>query len=139
MPSSNRHDLFGDFLAEPRKSLGGIVQYVHDRLRSRTRTHREIREKEPSQDTKALECLLCLRRFSRAEVLRGLYRLETMVCSFCYARMQKAPVSVSCFGKPTTILLNGKRELGYEKEDPECASRCPDRDVCRKVVMGNSV
>ena len=86
-------------------------------------------------DTKILECLLCLRRYSEADILGGLYWLETKVCSYCYAEMQQKPHHISCFGKPTTILPNGKRLYGYNPKVEECASWCPDRKICARIVV----
>lgn len=84
----------------------------------------------------ALECLLCEQRFSRQEIERGEYRLETMICSYCYARMQRAPYERCCFGKPTLIQLDGKRLYGYNPKAEECERICPDRVVCRLIVLG---
>ncbi len=81
-----------------------------------------------------LECLRCLDRYSKADVRSGLYRLETIVCSRCYARMQRAPHRVSCFGKPTMRTPDWKTLLGYNPSAPECRDLCPDRVVCRRVV-----
>ena len=88
------------------------------------------------KDCKALECLRCQRRFTRKEIISGLYRLETMICSFCYVAMQKAPYSISCFGKPTTILLNGTELLGYDPSANECKFLCPDSKVCQLALLG---
>lgn len=79
---------------------------------------------------KILECVLCIQRYSLSDVESGRYHLETLVCSPCYASMQAASFSVSCFGKPSEV---GKKEKGYVAEDQECQSLCPDRKVCRKL------
>lgn len=81
-----------------------------------------------------LECLICFERHSAEDVARGDYQLSTMVCSACYRKMQLAPHRVSCFGKPTFILLSGKKLLGYDPDSEECGSSCPDRSVCCRIV-----
>jgi len=81
-----------------------------------------------------IECLLCFERYSAADVLSGLYRMETFVCSRCYARMQALPHDRSCFGKPTFILEGRQKLWGYDREAPECAELCPDRRVCSLLV-----
>jgi hypothetical protein len=83
---------------------------------------------------KALECLLCRKRYSREEILAGLYRLETFVCSSCYVKKQEQPHAKCCFGKPTFILKNRKVLRGYEPEAIECQELCQDREVCRILV-----
>lgn len=88
---------------------------------------------------KFLECLICTERFSEEEILSGKYRLETMICSYCYSRLQRKPHHQSCFGKPTTNLPDGKRLLGYNAKALECKELCPDREVCRLVILGPSV
>ena len=92
----------------------------------------------PPKDSKLLECLRCQRRYSRSEIVAGLYRLETMVCSYCYAALQKAPHAVCCFGKPTTILLDGTKLLGYDPACPECRNLCPDSALCALIVDPDS-
>ena len=83
---------------------------------------------------KALECLICTVRYSLEDILDGTYQLETWVCSSCYAEMQRKPHEQSCFGKPTFVMLDGKRELGYDSECRDCKDLCPDRVICQKVV-----
>lgn len=83
-----------------------------------------------------LECLQCKQRYSEQDVAAGAYRLETMVCSYCYAQMQRAPYAVSCFGKPMQVLPSGKREHGWNPGAEECRRLCPDREVCRLVMIG---
>jgi hypothetical protein len=82
----------------------------------------------------ALECLLCKTRFTEEKVVRGDYNIETFICSSCYKKMQDKPHEQSCFGKPTTIFLNGKKHLGYEPEAVECTKLCPDRILCQRIV-----
>lgn len=83
-----------------------------------------------------LSCLLCKRRYSRQDVEEGRYWPQTFVCSFCYARMQQAPIQVSCFGKTAEVNhRTGHRELGYDPEALECREVCPDREVCRRVFQ----
>ena len=93
----------------------------------------------PKGEHKALECRLCQARYSREDVIEGRYQLATYVCSFCYARLQKLPYEQSCFGKPITILPNGKQLLGYDAETTECLTLCPDREICRRVVITDPV
>lgn len=83
---------------------------------------------------KALECLLCKERYSREDVLSGLYQITTKVCSHCYGRMQAAPHAVSCFGKPDFVMPDGARLLGYSAEAHECRDLCPDRAMCASVA-----
>jgi hypothetical protein len=84
-----------------------------------------------------LECLICGRRCSVEETCRGHYRLETMICVWCYQARQQADFPEDCFGKPTTR-EGAKRLLGYNPEARECKTLCPDRAVCRLVVCGPS-
>jgi hypothetical protein len=64
----------------------------------------------------------------------GLYWIESMVCSHCYARMQRQRYEVSCFGKPTQIdFRTGKKKLGFDPTCEECQRICPDRVPCAKV------
>lgn len=83
---------------------------------------------------KALECLICTLRYSFDDILCGVYNIETFVCSHCYAEMQQKPHAQSCFGKPTVILLNGKRDLGYDIKAKECRDVCVDRSMCQRIV-----
>lgn len=92
------------------------------------------RRKTKSGKQKELECILCRKRYSLDDILKGAYRLETMVCSFCYASLQKQPYDISCFGKPTVILPNNQKLLGYSPKAPECQRFCPDRKVCALVM-----
>lgn len=85
---------------------------------------------------RGLECIRCGRRYSLEQVLNGTYWLETFTCSFCYREMAEAPASLSCFGKPTTILLDGRKQLGYEEDADECKNRCKDRRICRRIILG---
>jgi hypothetical protein len=91
-------------------------------------------------NSKILECLLCLRRYSREDILAGLYRLETLICSPCYAKMQgqaltPACYARSCFGKPSIMIFGGRRLRGYNPAAKECNKLCPDREVCRRVIL----
>lgn len=81
-----------------------------------------------------VECLLCMERYTKADIEAGLYWIETLVCSKCYAKMQQSSHPVSCFGKPTFILENGKRLYGYNGCVEPCKSVCPDRKICRRIV-----
>ena len=93
-----------------------------------------VARKRSKVRTKALECLICMERYSRDDVLTGLYRIETKVCSECYSRMQAAHHSKSCFAKPDFILLDGTRLLGYSPTARECRELCPDRTLCASVA-----
>ena len=88
--------------------------------------------------SKVLECLLCQQRYSMEDIRNGLYQLETLVCSACYAKMQRQPHHISCFGKPTFILLNGKHLYGYNPKAEECRTKCPDRRVCSRIILGGN-
>ena len=96
------------------------------------------RTRRNKQNTCALECLTCRERYSREDVLSGLYQIVTKVCSNCYGRMQASPHNVSCFGKPTTIMPDGSKLLGYESESQECRITCPDGALCAAVVDPSS-
>jgi hypothetical protein len=85
--------------------------------------------------TPALECLLCQAKYSRVQILAGEYDSETLVCSKCYAIMQKMPHEKSCFGKPSMRFLSGKVQQGYDAAAVECNRICPDRTVCRKIIV----
>ncbi len=81
-----------------------------------------------------VECTICAKRFSSADIEAGEYCLETMVCYNCYSMMQQLPHSISCFGKPTFITIGGTRRLGYDERSVECQSICPDRTVCARIM-----
>lgn len=82
-----------------------------------------------------LECLLCRLRYSKADILSGRYQLSTNICSLCYAKMQAAPCSQSCFGKVTRVIMpGGERVFGYHPKAVECGELCPDRKICQKIV-----
>jgi hypothetical protein len=91
-----------------------------------------------SSTYKALECRICYLHYSVEDILSGLYRLETMICGFCYANMQRKPHRISCFGKPDVIRPDGKRLAGYNPEARECKSLCPDRILCAQIVAPES-
>ena len=80
-----------------------------------------------------IECVVCTIRYSLADIESGLYSLHTGVCSRCYAKMQKQPHHVSCFGKPSVANSKGK-QLGYNPKAIECKQLCPDRSICRSIV-----
>jgi hypothetical protein len=84
---------------------------------------------------KSLECRLCYSRYSLADIMNGTYNLETYICSYCYADMQRKPHPQSCFGKPTFILLDGTRLPGYDPEARDCNRLCPDRELCKRIVL----
>jgi hypothetical protein len=85
-----------------------------------------------------IECVLCTRQRSRQDILSGLYRAETMICSYCYAKMQQQPYEASCFGKPgyAKTKYNPKRIYGYMPTAIECSQMCPDAAVCKLIVCG---
>ncbi len=84
--------------------------------------------------TRVLECVVCTERYSREDVLSGLYQITTKVCSLCYERMQASPHKVNCFGKSDVILLDGTRLRGYSRTSHECQNLCPDRALCASVA-----
>ena len=92
------------------------------------------RARKPKPAAKALECLICRVRYSREDVLSGLYQLSTKICGHCYGRMQASPHAVCCFGKTDLIQLDGKRLLGYDPDAVECRDLCPDRNLCASVA-----
>ena len=80
---------------------------------------------------KLFRCVLCDTGYTLDELLAGRYIVDTLVCEQCYLDMQSAPYDVSCFGKPTLIVMpSRRRKLGYDVSAIECAAHCPDRDVC---------
>lgn len=83
---------------------------------------------------KLLECLLCEQKYSREDIKRGMYQISTMICSPCYARMQRMPYERSCFGKGSEMVNGIKVKFGNEPGAKECQSLCPDRFICRKIV-----
>ena len=80
-----------------------------------------------------LECLICFERYRPGDVSSGLYRIETHVCSRCYAKWQKMPHERSCWGKPDTIDYDGRRLWGFSADAIECSEICPDRVPCKKA------
>jgi hypothetical protein len=82
----------------------------------------------------AVECSICTRGYGPSDIESGLYFLDAMVCSHCYAAMQRKPPEASCFGKPTQV--RPMRILGYDPRAEECRALCPDRKACRLAVMG---
>lgn len=95
--------------------------------------HRRSRSIEDNPDVAVLECLLCRRGVTSEEVRLGLFQLSSNVCNQCYRKMQDSPYEKSCFGKVT--IVHPKRQLGYNPNAIECKELCPDRVVCRKVIM----
>ena len=85
-------------------------------------------------DGKLLECVRCKERHSALDIAEGRYQLETLTCSRCYKEMQAMPHERSCFGKPTFILISGRRLYGYNPKAEECSSLCKDKKICRKLV-----
>ena len=59
--------------------------------------------------------------------------METLVCSYCYAEMQNMPYERSCFGKPITILPDGKKLWGFNPKAWECREICPDSQICASI------
>jgi len=95
---------------------------------------------KPKSSKPQLECLKCTKRYSAKSIQRGEYRLETFLCSNCYAQMQQQPYSACCFGKPSYTVTpeNPQRQYGYNPKAIECKQLCPDRQVCKLVVQGPS-
>lgn len=80
-------------------------------------------------------CVLCDTGFALEELFAGHYIVDTLICEQCYLDLQSAPYDVSCFGKPTIIIMpSGRRMLGYDASAAECVARCPDRDVCPEFL-----
>lgn len=60
--------------------------------------------------------------------------MKTLVCSPCYARLQKLPHEVCCFGKPCVVDDRGKVvKKGFNAKAKECLHLCPDRFICRTL------
>jgi len=96
----------------------------------------EAEAKRISAETqKSLECLRCMERYSKKDILEGRYWLETLICSKCYLSMQKAPHSISCFGKPSIAISETKKIQGFDLDMIECRELCPDRKICEKVML----
>jgi hypothetical protein len=96
----------------------------------------EAEAKKISAETqKSLECLRCTERYSKKDILEGRYWLETLICSKCYMNMQRAPHSVSCFGKPSVMISDVKKIQGFDLEMIECRELCPDRKICEKIML----
>lgn len=93
-----------------------------------------VEDAPPKPTGKVLECLLCENKYSKEDIEKGNFQIATLICSFCYARMQNMPYEKSCFGKPSLIALNGKKYFGYNPKAEECSRLCPDRSVCRRIV-----
>ena len=84
-------------------------------------------------NSKVIECVICYSRYSLNDCASGLYRLETLVCSPCYARMQQD--ANSCFGKACEAVSEEERTAdGYDPASKECSWLCPDRVVCAKIL-----
>jgi len=83
-----------------------------------------------------LHCSTCTRQFTVDDAENGVFQMVTMRCAYCYKEAQRKPHNQSCFGKPTVILSNGRKLLGYNHKSAECNSWCVDRSVCRLVVLG---
>ena len=115
------------------RALSGTLPAV-DARQSRTDAPERTQTRNKRIPVKALECLTCRARYSRDDVLSGLYQISTKVCGECYARMQAAPHSVSCFGKPTTVMPDGSRLPGYDADAVECRELCPDAALCASVA-----
>jgi hypothetical protein len=109
------------------------VRLVNTRECELDAPHVAVARNRLKPSVKAIECRLCLRRYTREDILSGLYQISTKVCSECYARMQAAPHNVSCFGKPDTM-QDGKRLLGYSQSARECQELCPDKTLCASVA-----
>lgn len=76
---------------------------------------------------RCLECTECGGKFSIAAIRDGRFFVSSMCCRHCHKKMQKAPVTESCFGKPKT----SKRE-GFSESDVECRLLCQDKEACRQ-------
>ncbi len=96
------------------------------------------RQKPERTDVKVLECVACRARYSRDDVEDGLYWVETLTCSSCYADFQRRPYRQSCFGKPCVMVPteDGKGrmvERGHDPKAVECSTLCVDRNVCSRL------
>lgn len=118
-----------NYLPEPENASGDAVGTENEEV---------LEPRTPKKDTfRALECILCSQRYSREDILSGMYQLETFICSPCYAKMQRAPYEVSCFGKTCGYIPHlNKRLYGYKEDAVECRDVCPDRNICRRAVLG---
>jgi hypothetical protein len=76
-----------------------------------------------------LECLTCEEKYSEQDIAENKFFPRTCICFKCYRNLQKAPISIACFGK------RGK-ELGYNPLAVECRLLCPDRTICPHFVNG---
>lgn len=67
------------------------------------------------------KCQLCPLIYSVKDVEAGKFFPSTGICRRCYKKMQRS--SVTCFGKQ------------YTQEAQECRHECPDREICRVMVL----
>src|SRR5437016_2479291 len=74
-----------------------------------------------------LECITCDETYTEVDVENFRYFPSTGVCYNCYRAMQKAPITISCFGKEYDALAN------------ECRELCPDRKQCPSFANGKYV
>ena len=97
---------------------------------------RKGKDKRRPKPGKLLECLYCTLRYTEERILAGAYQTDTMICSACYADEQRKPHAESCFGKPTFIIMPGGRKLlGYSSTAFTCTRICPDREICKRIVI----
>lgn len=86
------------------------------------------------------ECVLCRTRFNEEDVRELEYFPSTQVCAKCYERGQQADYTVWCFGKPNVRALSGHiLDYGYDADARACREECPDRKLCRLVVLSGTL
>ena len=97
----------------------------------------KYKKKIETSGVRSIECIICKKLYSKSDILKGQYQIETLICSYCYAKMQRAPSSQSCFGKPTVMFPDGNRQYRYNINAKACREHCPDRSVCRRIVLND--
>src|SRR6266581_3719237 len=91
---------------------------------------------------KLMPCLLCQKKYSRADIKVGQYFPSTDICTDCYKRGQRQSRKIWCFGKTTRIVKKAGRKLvlyAYSQDAVECKSECPDREICRLFVQNHNL
>jgi hypothetical protein len=79
--------------------------------------------------TPILECLKCERKYSEQDIADLKFFPRTSICYICYRNLQKAPITIACFGKQDKM-------QAYNPLAVECRLICPDRTICPKFVSG---
>lgn len=68
-------------------------------------------------------CIICSDEFTKEDIEKALYFPSTGVCTLCYKKLMRS--KVSCFGK----------EKLYAPRSLACSDLCPDKRICKFVIM----